>query len=144
MSRFLIDTNCMIALIATWHDGHAAAVSEWRRRTEKGEQPVLAVPCWSEAYSVLTRLPPPHRLHPAVVWKAVQANWGVCPTVALTAREWLQTLEACAQADIAGGRVYDELIAACALKAGVEVLVTCNPRHFLRHSDRLEIRAPQA
>jgi predicted nucleic acid-binding protein len=34
--------------------------------------------------------------------------------------------------ELAGGIVYDALIAACARKAGASVLYTCNPRDFQR------------
>lgn len=141
MSRFLPDTNVMIAMIRPWQDLPAAANAEWQRRIRANEQPVLAAHCWSEAYSVLTRLPPAHRSPPAETWDALELVWKR-PTVALDAGEWLATLAACARDGIGGGRIYDELIAACARKAKVDTLLTFNPRHFERHAGWFAICVP--
>lgn len=64
MPRFLPDTNCMVAALCDWHVHHERAAGEIRRRLTDGEAMVIAAPTVIETYSVLTRLPPPHRLSP--------------------------------------------------------------------------------
>jgi hypothetical protein len=50
-----VDTSVIIAAFASWHESHALA----RRALDEG--PSLIVHCALETYSVLTRLPVPHR-----------------------------------------------------------------------------------
>jgi hypothetical protein len=49
------DTSVVIAAFASWHESHDVA----RRALDRGLQ--LIEHCALETYSVLTRLPPPHR-----------------------------------------------------------------------------------
>ncbi len=82
-----------------------------------------------EAYAVLTRLPPPHRLAPADALAVLDRNWGTTESVALTGPETWRLLRQQAATSTAGGRVYDAVIAACARKAKAAELLTWNVRH---------------
>jgi hypothetical protein len=55
------DTSLVVAAFASWHESHAAA----RRALDGGLR--LIEHCALETYSVLTRLPPPHRTSGKVV-----------------------------------------------------------------------------
>lgn len=59
MTRFVPDTNCMIAAVCTWYEHHEWATEEIERRLERGETLCMAAHTLVEAYAVLTRLPPP-------------------------------------------------------------------------------------
>jgi hypothetical protein len=83
-----------------------------------------------EAYAVLTRLPPPHRLSPADALAVLDRNWGKTPTVALTGAECWRLLRHEGPAGTAGGRLYDASIAACARKGRADEILTWNLRHF--------------
>lgn len=50
------DTSVLVAGFATWHEGHEAAVRALNRGVH------LIAHAAVETYSVLTRLPPPHRI----------------------------------------------------------------------------------
>ena len=50
-----VDTSVLVAGFASWHESHVVA-----RRTLGAAQ--IVAHCLLEAYSVLTRLPPPHRV----------------------------------------------------------------------------------
>lgn len=52
----------MIAAVCAWHEHHTRATEEIERRLSRGEEMIVAAPALVEAYAVLTRLPPPHRL----------------------------------------------------------------------------------
>jgi predicted nucleic acid-binding protein len=54
----------------------------------------------------------------------------------------LAAIEQAAQAGIAGGAVYDALIARCALKAKAQTLYTWNVRHFQRLGADLHVHTP--
>ncbi len=130
MTRVLIDTSCLVAAALPQHEHHAATLAELTRRRHAGHVLVMAAHAVTEAYAVLTRLPPPHRLSAADAVLVLDRNWGHSETVALTAAETWRVLRHHAAAGLAGGRVYDGVIAACAKKGKASELLTWNARHF--------------
>ncbi|TDE14976.1 hypothetical protein [Jiangella asiatica] len=56
-----VDSSVVIAGFASWHEHHAVSLKALARR------PRLVAHAALEAYSVLTRLPPPHRAQPDIV-----------------------------------------------------------------------------
>ena len=131
MATFAIDTSCMVAAVCTWHERHLAAVGEIERRLEGGGRLAIAAHALVETYAVLTRLPAPHRLAPGDAWALVKANFVDSATVvALSGRAHITLLRGLATAEVAGGRSYDAIIAACARQARAAALLTFNRRHF--------------
>jgi hypothetical protein len=63
------DTSVVVAAFASWHERHDAA----RRALDGG--PRLVEHCALETYSVLTRLPPPHRAAGEVVREFLAARF---------------------------------------------------------------------
>ena len=121
----------MVALMCSWHGHHLRAVEAIEGRQSRGERMVIAAPALVEAYAVLTRLPPPHRLAPNVAHTLIDANFvrGVT-SVALRAADYRTLLRTAPEDDVSGGRTYDAVIARCALRAGVKTLLTFNLAHF--------------
>jgi len=144
MSRhFALDTNCMIAAVCGWHDHYRAAAAEIERRLVAGEQLTVAAHALTESYSVLTRFPAPHRLAPGDAWQLLRDNFSAPGTVVtLTARQHAALLARLAHEGVSGGRTYDALIAACAVRAGAGALLTFNPRHFEPAPQGLSIVVP--
>jgi predicted nucleic acid-binding protein len=105
-------------------------LAEIGARLDRGESLVAAGPALVEIYSVLTRLPPPHRLAPADAWALLDANFLRGEVAVLESRGYRQLLDQLARIGIAGGQAHDATIAACAREAGVETLLTFNRRHF--------------
>ena len=128
---FMLDTSCMVAAVCSWHEHHAPAAAEIERRLARGERLAIPGPALVEAYAVLTRLPPPHRLSTTDAWTLVEANF-VKPSriVALAGAAYSAVLRSLAKQSIAGGRAYDAVIAECARRSGAEALLTFNRRHF--------------
>ena len=121
----------MVAAVCSWHERHAAVAAEIERRLAARGR--LAVPAHAlvEAYAVLTRLPPPHRIAPADAWAVLSASFVEPATlVALEGPAHAVLLARLAAAGTGGGRSYDALIAGQAATAGADVLLTLNPRHF--------------
>ncbi len=135
MSSYLLDTSCLVAVVCSWHGHHDATRQEIERRYAAGEELVLSAHSLAETFSVLTRLPEPHRLSPEDAHALIEANWGKTRLVALTAPDYRVTLRRCRDASIGGGAVYDALIAACARKARVATLVTWDVGDFERFLD---------
>ena len=92
---------------------------------------IVAAPALIEAYSVLTRLPAPHRLTPVDALGLLDANFvrGVT-VVALSAPGYRALLRAAPGEGVSGGRMYDAVIAACARRARAGTLLTFNTSHF--------------
>jgi predicted nucleic acid-binding protein len=133
----------MVAAVCSWHERHAAALTEIERRIDRGERMVVAAHALVEAYAVLTRLPAPHRLAPADAWKLVRANFVEHATVVpLSARGHVAVLSRLASSGLGGGRAYDGVIAASAAQAKVQALLTFDRRHFDPPLDRIHVVEP--
>ncbi len=144
MGGFLPDTSVMVATVCTWHEHHERAISEMERRLAVRESLVIATPALIEAYAVLTRLPPPHRLSPQDTIALIETNFLTEGKLAgLDHSAVRPLLQEAADRDIAGGRTYDWVIAACARAARVKTVLTFNTRDFLSfHLNGIEIHTP--
>ena len=121
----------MVAAVCSWHERHRAAAAAVEARLAGGQRLAVPAHALAEAYAVLTRLPAPHRLAPADAWTLIEANF-IRPArvVALDGPSYVRVLRRLAGASLAGGRTYDEVIAESVHRAGAQVLLTLNPRHF--------------
>lgn len=110
----------MVAAFASWHERHLAA----RQALDGGLR--LIGHCALETYSVLTRLPPPHRAAPGLVRDFIAARFGAS-LLGLSTKAYRAFLLELPERAIAGGAAYDALVAATAAAHGAE-LVTCDRR----------------
>ena len=110
-----VDTSVVVAAFASWHEGHRAAAAVLNR------EPRVPAHVLVESYSVLTRLPPPHRA-PAALVVTFLAERLVHPPLLLPARAHLKLLEQAAAAGLTGGNIHDALVAATARHAGAVLL----------------------
>lgn len=113
-------TSVVVAAFASWHEGHEAALHSLRRGARLPAQVLV------ESYSVLTRLPPPHRAAAGVVEAFLAERFPEAP-LTLPGSEYRALLRAMAGAEVAGGAIYDALIAATA-KHSAAVLLTRDRR----------------
>lgn len=114
------DTSLVVAAFASWHESHEAA----RRALDGGLR--LIEHCALETYSVLTRLPAPHRAPGAVVRDFLEARFPG-PFLRLTPSDYKSFILKLPDQGVAGGAAYDALVAATAAGVGAE-LVTCDRR----------------
>jgi predicted nucleic acid-binding protein len=115
-----VDSSILVAAFATWHEKHKAA----RRALDDGT--CLIEHCALECYSVLTRLPPPHRAPAELVGEFLRSEFPG-PYLRIGARTYRRFLLALAGQGIVGGAVYDALVAATAAEHEV-VLLSCDRR----------------
>ena len=102
-----VDTSVAVAVSLAGHVHHAVAAS----RTA-GQVLGLAGHAAFESYSVLTRLPPPERQSPTAVQRILHRNFpGRCVLPGAAQKSLWDSLAA---RGIAGGAVYDALVAAAA------------------------------
>jgi hypothetical protein len=75
-----------------------------------------------ETYSVLTRMPPPHRLAPAVVVNLLERWFPAERTLVPSAELSREIVRRCAENGIDGGTVYDALVGLTSAEAGSTLL----------------------
>jgi predicted nucleic acid-binding protein len=122
----------MVAAVCTWHEHHEPARDEIDDRLRRREALLVAAPALVEAYAVLTRLPPPHRLSPSDALALLEANFLRGKRVlGLSGRTYRELLRSAPERRIVGGRVYDAVIVECAVGGAVNTLLTFNERDFL-------------
>jgi len=114
------DTSLVVAAFASWHESHEAA----RRALDGGLR--LIEHCALETYSVLTRLPPPHRTSGEVIRDFLAARFPQ-PLLRLREPAYRSFILGLPDHGVTGGGAYDALVAATAAGYGVE-LVSCDRR----------------
>lgn len=99
-----------VAALVAWHAAHEPA-----RRAAAG----AAIPAHArlETYSVLTRLPPPHRLAPEVVAGLLERWFPAARTIVPSPELSAQIVSRCARSGTDGGAVYDALVGLTAAEA---------------------------
>lgn len=114
------DTSVLVAAFASWHERHADA----RAIVDAGV--AVIEHCALETYSVLTRLPPPHRVAGDVVrrWFELRFPGTYLRMDSAAFRRFLHDLSV---HGIVGGASYDALVAATAAHGGA-TLHTCDRR----------------
>jgi len=107
-----VDTSVAVPLLVRSHHDHADVVRWWN-----GQEIALSGHALAETYSVLTRLPGDARLSPADAARLLKARFA-SPLVLSSspARKLPDTLS---RLGIAGGAVYDALVALAAQQHGV-------------------------
>ena len=110
-----VDSSVVIAAFATWHEYHAIA------RDAMASQPRLVAHAAVESYSVLTRLPPPHRAQPSIVHAFITERFTE-PFLTLSETGYQELLATVAARQILGGPAYDALIAFTAVERQATLL----------------------
>ncbi|MCK0112624.1 type II toxin-antitoxin system VapC family toxin [Ornithinimicrobium sp. F0845] len=108
------DTSVLVAALLSWHPQHEVA------RTAMGGVQILPAHVLLELYSVLTRLPAPHRLAPEAAAEVIDALKLDIRT--LPADEHHALLRRLAVAGVRGGATYDALVGATAAHHGLQLL----------------------
>lgn len=123
------DSSVVIAAFASWNEYHEAAIEAL------GDARDLVAHVELESYSVLTRLPEPLRADPKFVAQHLHEDYPGRRMV-LSESEQRTLVGRLAELSIAGGAVYDALVAATAAHHGYQLL-SCD-RRAARTYDRLK------
>lgn len=116
----LVDTSVAVALLVSDHAHHEETFAAVR-----GRRLGLAGHAVFETYSVLSRLPAPARRTPGAITRLLESNFP--DTLFLGPDRASRLPSQLAELGIAGGAVYDALVAAAAIEHG-RVLVTRDRR----------------
>jgi predicted nucleic acid-binding protein len=121
-----VDTSVCVPALLAWHEAHEQS----RRAAASAKLPAHAL---LETYSVLTRLPSPHRLSGEIAARLL-AEWFPAMRVLLpSARLQRSVVSQVAATAIEGGAAYDALIGLVALEHD-ELLLTRDRRAATTYS----------
>ena len=143
--RALLDTSVLVAGLVEAHGRHAGAFPWLQRIRHDDVQGMISAHSIVETYAVLSTLPVTPRIAPAAAWALVEHT--ILPfvqAVELTAQETGIVVQRLSRQGLAGGVVYDALIAEAAVKGGAECIVTLNVSDFRRVTQgmSLSVREP--
>ena len=110
-----VDTSVVVAGLASWHEGHAVASLALKRG------PRIPAHVLIESYSVLTRLPPPHRMQPDLVAELLRGRFRQAP-LTLGGKGHVSLLRFAVEGPISGGAIYDALVGITAKRAAATLL----------------------
>ncbi len=136
-----VDSSVVIAGLLSWHEFHQRALHALQKAMA-GRRLLIPLPVLIESYSVMTRLPSPHRLRPEIAHQLLHESFAGARVVGLSHRKVWTFLGEYVAAGTAGGRVYDAVIASAAVDARARELLTFNPLDFEAFSDRIDIIVP--
>lgn len=128
--KAFFDTSVLIPVFFEDHVHHEASFMVFSKASRKNSY--CSAHTLAELFSSLTRMPGRYRTRPDEALLFLEATLKQLTPLALDADEYWSVLQQCGESNIAGGTVYDALIARCALKANARVLYTWNVEHFRR------------
>ena len=143
MPVYALDTSLIIAALLSWHERHDEALSCLQEAMEGSIAVVIPLHALVEAYSVMTRLPSPHRLSSKDAWALLSGTFKSAKLAKLETKRVWSWLESLAVNAITGGQAYDAMIYESARSSGATHLLTLNPKHFEQLGDELQLVVPQ-
>jgi predicted nucleic acid-binding protein len=130
--KVLMDTSVLVSAMLPDHIHHADS-KPWLERAKAGAfEAVVSGHSLAELYSVLTTLPRTPRISPPEALQLIQKNVTSHTLMVLSADDYVKLIEELARLGVAGGAVYDAVIAKVADLANVDHLLTLNIGHFQR------------
>jgi predicted nucleic acid-binding protein len=142
--KILFDTSVLVAAILTGHSSHSVCLHLLLEAQSQKIQGLVSTHTLAELYSALTRIPQT-KISPAVAQNLIRDNLQTFECVPLTAEDYTEAIDVMVQHQIPGGGIFDALIAQAALKSQADILLTLNPKHFVRLSPVIasKVQVPQ-
>jgi predicted nucleic acid-binding protein len=128
--KAFFDTSVLVAVFHADHEQHGPSLSAFLKFSRR--EAAAGAHSLAEVFSTLTSLPGKHRVAPDQAILFLQTMRERLTLVPLSEADYYDALDAAAARGIAGGAVYDALLARCAMKVRAETLYTWNLRDFQR------------
>jgi predicted nucleic acid-binding protein len=133
ISSTAIDTSVIVSALLSWHEQHQTASAALAELLGSGSELILPLHSLIEAYAVMTRLPPPHRLSAKDALDLLEGSFqSRSHLVGLAGDEGWDLLRELSRRNLIGGASYDSLILTSAQKGGARKILTFNRAHFER------------
>ncbi len=126
--RSFFDTSVLVPAFIEDHEHHEASLAVFLKANKVRDG--CSAHSLAEIYATLTRLPGRNRFAGEQVLLVLANIRERLHLVALDGDEYFDAIQSAADLQIAGGTIYDALIARCAIKARADRLYTWNSKHF--------------
>ncbi len=131
--KVLFDTSVLVAAMVEPHPSHHQALHWLKRAAAEEINFFVAAHSLAELYAVLTTLPLNPKISSGAAWRLIHENVETkAHIVSLSTSDYGAVIRKISDCGLAGGIIYDALIAKAAEKAGVEKLLTLNANDFRR------------
>ena len=143
MKAFL-DTSVLVATFYAHHQFHQPSIDLFLRF--KKNEACCGAHSLAEIYSSLTGRTGRERVNGDEAMLFLGDVRERLTVVSLDDQEYFKALEASSALGIAGGAIYDALLAHCAIKAKAQAIYTWNEKHFTRLGPDIasRVKAPAA
>lgn len=129
--RVFFDTSVIVAASVADHPHHSRAWPALQRVAMGKDQGFVGAHSIAETYAALTRVPVVPRIHPSEAARIVRDNvLRICSVVPADAAQYLEALATVQEKGLAGAKIYDALLLACAARSGAERVYTFNLSDF--------------
>jgi predicted nucleic acid-binding protein len=128
--KVFLDTSVLVATFYGDHQNHESSAELFL--SYGPDEACCAAHSLAEVYASLTSMPGKYRTSADEALLFLDNIRERLSIVTLSKDGYFKALESSAAAGVAGGSIYDALLAHCALKAGVEKIYTWNIKHFKR------------
>ncbi len=126
--KWFFDTSVLIPVFVEDHNDHDRCLAVYAPSNKRVA--CCAAHSLAEVYAGVTRLPGAFRASPEQAILFLSDMEEHLTIVSLDAAEYSAIIRQAAANGILGATIYDALLAACAVKAKVEIIYTDNERHF--------------
>lgn len=140
--KYFFDTSVLIPAFLDDHIHHEPSLMALDMARK--EHCCCAAHTVAEVYSTLTRMPGQHRAGPEEAMLFLNSLRSRFRFVSLSPDEYWAVISSASESGIVGGRVYDALLAACAIKAKAEIIYTWDVADFRQLGDHVakRVRTP--
>lgn len=139
--KVFLDTSVLVPVFYGDHVHHDASLALFIQC-----DPATAgcgAPSLAEIYATLTRMPGQHRISGEQAMLFVGDVCERLSVIALSGYEYAAALREVAGRGVAGGDVYDAMLAHCALKAQAETIYSWKPRQYAQCGPEVTSRLRQ-
>jgi len=142
--KAFLDTSVLVATFYAHHEFHQPSIDLFLRF--KKNETCCGAHSLAEVYSSLTGRTGRERVSGDEAMLFLGDIRERLTIVSLDAREYFKALEASSALGIAGGAIYDALLAHCAIKAKAEIIYTWNAKDLTRLGPEIaaRVKAPAA
>ena len=126
--REFFDTSVLVAAFRGGHVHHVPSIKRFAAADKKNS--ACGIHSLAELYAVMTALPVKPMIPPEQALLFVEEVRHRLALVSLSEEEYFGTIQETSSRGVAGGRVYDALLLACAAKCKAQAIYTWNLKHY--------------
>jgi predicted nucleic acid-binding protein len=133
LTQVFFDTSVLVAGMVEAHPSHERALFWLKKAIAKELGFYVCMHTLAELYAVLTRLPMRPKITTGTAGRLIRDNVETAATIVpLSLADYRSVIRDLSERGIAGGSIYDALIAKAARKSSADRLLTLNPEDFER------------